>query len=112
MIDNGYVAVAVVICAVITWALRAVPFALLRPIQESDYLHYLGERMPLGIMTILAVHTLKHTELTTQGLAISGAAVALTIGLHLWKRNFILSVFAGTAAYTIATSWAQAGITP
>lgn len=109
MIDNGYVALAVTICALITWALRAVPFALLRPIQESNYLHYLGERMPLGIMTILAIHTLKQTELTPVGIGIAGACVAFTIGVHLWRNNFILSVFLGTSAYTLAMSFLNAG---
>lgn len=109
MIDNGYVAAAVAICALITWALRAIPFALLRPIQESEYLHYLGERMPLGIMTILAIHTLKQTELTPMGIGIAAATVALTIGVHLWRNNFILSVFLGTTVYTLAMSFLNAG---
>lgn len=109
MIDNGYVAAAVAICALITWALRAIPFASLRPIQESDYLHYLGERMPLGIMTILAIHTLKQTELTPMGIGIAAATVALTIGVHLWRNNFILSVFLGTTVYTLAMSFLNAG---
>lgn len=108
MIDNGYVAAAVAICALITWALRAIPFALLRPIQESDYLHFLGERMPLGIMTILAIHTLKQTELTPMGIGIAMACVALTIGLHLWRNHFITSVFVGTTVYTLAMSFLNA----
>lgn len=109
MIDNGYIAAAVAICALITWALRAVPFALLRPIQESDYLHFLGERMPLGIMTILAIHTLKQSEPTPQGLAIAASCVLLTIGIYLWRQNFILSVFSATLAYTLAMSFLNTG---
>lgn len=104
MATNGYIALAVLICMLITWALRAIPFALLRPIQESEFLAYIGERMPLGIMTILSVYTLRNTPLTTQGLAFTAIAVLTTLVLHLWRNDFTLSVFSGTTVFTLLMS--------
>ncbi|WP_336248630.1 branched-chain amino acid transporter permease [Stomatohabitans albus] len=104
MASNSYIALAVIICGLITWALRAIPFALLRPLEQSAFLAYLGDRMPLGIMTILAVYTFKATPLTISGLTIAGIAGAVTLGLHICRRNFTLSVFGGTAVYTLLQS--------
>lgn len=43
------------------------------------------------------------------GIGIAAATVALTIGVHLWRNNFILSVFLGTTVYTLAMSFLNAG---
>ncbi|MEE6280951.1 branched-chain amino acid transporter permease [Georgenia sunbinii] len=105
MPDPWYIAAAVLIAAGITWTLRAVPFALLRPLRDSELLAYVGERMPVGVMVILAAYTLMDVQpavLTSAGPAV--AALAVTIGLHLWRRNAILSIFAGTAVFTAISS--------
>jgi len=47
-----------VACARAT-ALRALPFAVLAPMRRSVAVHYLSLHMPLGVMVILAVYTLR-----------------------------------------------------
>jgi branched-subunit amino acid transport protein AzlD len=56
--------------------------------------------MPAGIMVILAVYTLRGVSLaeSPHGLP-EGIALAVTIALHLWRRNAVLSILGGTAVY-------------
>src|SRR5690625_4921469 len=79
----------------ITWALRALPFAVLEPMRDSEWLDYLGKRMPLGIMVILTVYTLDDVELTVAASAGPAfLALAVTVVLHVWRGNAVLSLFA------------------
>lgn len=98
-------AVAVVlVAAATTWALRAVPFALLRPLRDSELLTYLGERMPVGVMLVLTVYTLRDTTLAVTSAGPTAIALAVTAVLHLWRRNAILSIVCGTAVYAVLAS--------
>lgn len=105
MTDPWYVLPAVLVSAAVTWTLRAAPFAMLAPLRHSALLAYIGDRMPVGVMVILAAYTLRDTDpavLTSAGPA--ALALAITIGLHLWRGSMTLSIFAGTAAYVLVTS--------
>ena len=105
MADPWYVLSAVLVSAAVTWTLRAAPFAMLAPLRHSALLAYIGDRMPVGVMVILAAYTLRDTDpvvLTSAGPA--ALALAITIGLHLWRGSMTLSIFAGTAAYVLVTS--------
>lgn len=106
MPDLPYFLAATATAAGITWTLRGAPFAMLSKLRESALLIYLGERVPVGIMLILAFYTLRDTDPTSANSAIPVAlALAVTAGLHLWKSNMTLSIFAGTAVYmTLASS--------
>ncbi|WP_258804289.1 branched-chain amino acid transporter permease [Pseudarthrobacter sp. NS4] len=105
MPEPTYILAAVLVSSAITWALRAAPFAVLVPIRHSKLLPYLNENMPVGIMTILVVYTVRHVppSLTHLTLAAAGG-LAVTAALHLWRRNAILSVLGGTAFHVTLAS--------
>lgn len=103
-----YILAAVLISAAITWALRAVPFLFVERLRDSALLPHLAAVMPVGIMTILVLYTLRNTDLGA-----TPATLAVTLGLlvtgalHLWRRNAVLSVLAGTAVHVVIMSvWA------
>lgn len=102
MPDTGYLIAAVAICAVITWSLRALPFAVLAPLRASATAGYLSRHMPVGVMVILAAYTLRDITLTQ--LAVTGPALAVTLALHLWRRNAVLSILTGTALHVALTT--------
>lgn len=105
MTDPRHILTAVLISASITWALRALPFAMLAPLRDSRLLAYLGDRMPAGIMFILAAYTVRNTEptvLTSVGPAV--LALTVTVGLQLWRGSMTLSIFVGTAGYVVLAS--------
>jgi branched-subunit amino acid transport protein AzlD len=105
MPESAYILAAVLISSAVTWTLRAAPFALLAPIRHSALLPYLNENMPVGIVTILVVYTVRHVSpsLTPETLAVA-AGLAVTAGLHLWRRNAVLSVLGGTATHVALAS--------
>ncbi|ALG86364.1 branched-chain amino acid transporter permease [Gordonia phthalatica] len=105
MHDPTYILVAVLISASITWLLRALPFAMLAPLRDSRPLAVLGDRMPVGIMVILAAYTLRDTEPSSfASIGPVVVALAVTIGLHLWRGSMTLSIFSGTALYVLMAS--------
>jgi len=108
--DAAYLASSVAVAAAVTWTLRALPFALLAPLRRSKVVPYLGASMPVGVLAILVVHTLRHTALTVPpyGAAV-GIALAVTVALHVWRRNVVLSIFGGTAVHVVLVSVVLAG---
>jgi branched chain amino acid efflux pump len=105
--DNGYVALLVVVSAAVTWALRALPFAVLAPMRDSTVVKYLSVHMPVGVMVMLAIYTLRtvagETALQLVWLAV---AVVITAGLHLWRGQALISILVGTATYvTLMSLW-------
>ncbi|MEV7192902.1 AzlD domain-containing protein [Streptomyces sp. NPDC093510] len=104
MPDTRYAIAAVLVTAAVTWALRALPFAALVPLRESGTVQYLAARMPAGVMVILVLYCLRDLPLAGTSASAPAAAVAVTVGLHLWRRNALLSILGGTAVHVALAS--------
>ncbi|MEU6113038.1 AzlD domain-containing protein [Streptomyces sp. NPDC047117] len=104
MPDTSYAVVAILVTAAVTWSLRALPFAVLAPLRASTTVQYLSTRMPAGVMVILVVYCLRDLPITQSRAIAPLAALAVTIGLHLWRRNALLSILAGTAVHVALAS--------
>ncbi|MFI7639348.1 branched-chain amino acid transporter permease [Nonomuraea sp. NPDC049400] len=103
MPSTGYLIAVLAIVFIITMALRALPFAVLRTLRTSPIVRQLSVWMPVGILAILAVTAL-HGTIAAEPHATLYAllAVAVTAGVHLaFGRRTILSVGIGTAAYVV-----------
>lgn len=107
--SNAYIAGLVAVSAAVTWALRALPFAVLAPMRHSAVVRYLSVHMPLGVMVMLALYTLRGApDAHGRELGWLGLAVGLTVALHLWRGHALLSILAGTATYVVLMSgWPQ-----
>lgn len=93
--------VLVAVIAAVTMLLRFLPFAAFGGGKETPpYITYLSNVLPYAIMGMLVVYCLKSVNLLagSHGLPelVAGGIVAI---LHLWKKNTLLSIAAGTAAY-------------
>ncbi|MCT1601016.1 AzlD domain-containing protein [Kocuria sp. p3-SID1433] len=109
MPELSYILAAVGVAAGITWALRALPFAVLAPLRESRLLPYIGDRLGVGVMIILVIYTLQDLDLVAPSVSIPAAvALAVTIGLHLWRGNMVLSLLVGTVTHVALASLWQA----
>lgn len=97
----GYMIAAVLISGVITVLLRALPFAILKPLRKSKFVTLLGRWMPAGLLLILAVVMLAGEIAARPGrLWIVAVASIVTVLVHLFAgRRALLSIFAGTAVY-------------
>jgi branched-subunit amino acid transport protein AzlD len=103
--DNTYILLLVGVSAAVTWALRALPFAALAPMRHSRVVRYLSVHMPVGVMVMLAIYTL-HTapRETFRDVLWLVVGVAVTAGLHVWRRQALLSILVGTTVYVALVS--------
>lgn len=93
----------VAVVAMVTIALRFLPFFIFGGKKEKpEVILYLGKVLPYAIMGMLVVYCLR--SLPTGGLGAGAAQLiscAVVVGLHLWKRNTLLSIILGTAVYMV-----------
>jgi branched-subunit amino acid transport protein AzlD len=102
--SDTYAVVAVLVTAAVTWSLRALPYAALAPLRARATVQYLSARIPAGVMVILVVYCLRDLPVTESRAVVPLAALAVTVGLHLWLRNALLSILAGTAVHVALAS--------
>ena len=100
--DKLHAAALVAVIAGVTIALRFAPFLLLRGQETPKFIAYLGRVLPYAIMGMLVVYCLRGVTFA----AVSNwmpqlIATALVVALHIWKRNTLLSIIAGTALYMV-----------
>jgi branched-subunit amino acid transport protein AzlD len=60
--------------------------------------------MPAGVMVILLAYCLRDLPLPQSRAVAPLAALTVTIGLHLWRRNALLSILGGTTVHVILAS--------
>ena len=103
MTHSNYVLITILICALCTQITRWLPFLLFGGKKEVPGLvRYLGTSLPTAIMAVLVVYCLKATPVMKAPHGLPEAiAVAVTAGLHVWKRNNLLSIGAGTILYMV-----------
>ncbi|MFC5138073.1 branched-chain amino acid transporter permease [Actinomycetospora rhizophila] len=103
MPSTSYLVAVVAVGAGITVALRAAPFAVMRTLRRSPLMAYLGRHLPAGVMLVLVVYLLRDLPVDRPLLALRELVpVAATAAVHLWRRNALLSMAAGTAVYALA----------
>ena len=89
--------------AVTTFATRVVPFLIFPKGKEiPPIIQYLGKVLTPAVIGMLVVYCLKSTSVLQAPHGIPEAiAVTVTAVLHVWKRNNLLSIGAGTILYMV-----------
>ena len=99
---NKYQIVITIALAVIGTVLtRCISFILFpNPEKIPDFVKYLGKVLPFAVMGLLVVFSYKEVTLSDlSGLIIKMVASAIVVGLHVFKRNMLLSIAGGTITY-------------
>ena len=98
-----YSILIVAVVAIVTIALRFLPFFIFGGKKEtSELILYLGKVLPYAIMGMLVVYCLRSIPSGSIGAgAAQLIACATVVLLHLWKRNTLISIIGGTAVYMI-----------
>ncbi len=87
------------VIALVTFGTRALPFVVFKN-QKSPFIAYLGDVLPFSIMAMLVVYCLKDVDLLRGNHGVCEIiGVASVVLIHLWKRNTLLSILAGTLIY-------------
>ena len=91
------------LCALATMLTRFLPFLVFRADKPAPkYIRYLGKALPAAIFGMLVVYCLKNVDVTAGAHGVPELlAIAVVTGLHLWKRNMLLSIGGGTVCYML-----------
>ena len=93
----------VAVVALVTILLRFLPFWVFGEKRATPPLiTHLGRVLPYAVMGMLVVYCLKDVTLTSSPFGIPEAIGCTVVAiLHLWKRNTLLSIGAGTLCYML-----------
>lgn len=93
----------IAICALGTMATRFLPFLIFREGRPTPALiTYLGKALPAAIFGMLVVYSLKDVSLLSGSHGLPQAiAIIVTVALHLWKRQMLVSIAGGTVCYML-----------
>jgi len=102
MTDARYIVGVIAAMALITLALRALPFVAAQWLQKNPIVERLGEFLPLAIMTLLLLHSAAGSAQQDRlGPWPELLAVVMVIVLQWRSRNALLSIVLGTGAYVV-----------
>ena len=98
-----HAALIVAVTAAVTIALRFLPFLIFGENRKTPKIvAYLGKVLPFAIMGMLVVYCLKGVSFADAPFGIPELlSCALVAGLHVWKRNTLLSIASGTICYML-----------
>lgn len=93
----------IAVCALVTAALRFLPFLIFGENRKTPpVITYLGRVLPFSIMGMLVVYCLKDMTFSAAPFGIPEIIGCATVaGLHIWKRNTLLSIGIGTVVYML-----------
>lgn len=99
--NRRYAVFAVVV--LVTMLTRFLPFLIFGENRKTPaVVTYLGRVLPYAVMAMLCVYCLKGLSFSAPGEYLPELlCTALVAGLHVWKRNTLLSIGAGTVAYML-----------
>ena len=92
--NTWYVVGGIIVAMVVTFFTRVIPFPLQTHLANSGFLREFSRWMPLGAMVILFAYACS-TIPAGRWLPYM-VALAVTMALHWWRRNVLLSIVVGT----------------
>lgn len=100
-LEQRIITIAVIVLG--TMSTRFLPFLLFPADKPTPaYVRYLGRVLPPAVFGLLVVYGLKDVSLLSGSHGLPEAmAIAVVVGLHLWKRQTLLSIAAGTVCYML-----------
>jgi len=102
MTDISYLLLVMLVMTVATYATRLTPFVLFSRGQARPLINFIAQNTPPMVMMILVIYMLKGVNYISFEGVYTFIALLVTIVFHLYRRNALLSIIAGTAVYMIA----------
>lgn len=94
--------IAIFATAFLMLLLRAFPFILFSKREPPKIFGFVEKCIPSMAIAALLLYCLKDTNFKTEPFGVPTlSAVALTILLHLWKNNSMISIFGGTILFML-----------
>ncbi len=95
--------ITIALCVLGTVITRFLPFAVFSSKRPTPkYIQYLGNVLPGAIFSMLVVYCLRNVEIVSGSHGIPELiSIMVTIGLHLWKKQMLISIAGGTICYML-----------
>ena len=96
--------ITIAMCTAATMLTRFLPFLVFssKDQQPPEVVRYLGRVLPAAIFGMLIVYCLKRVTPFAGSRGIPEAiAIAVTIALHKWKHQTLVSIAGGTVCYVL-----------
>lgn len=95
------ITIAMVVLA--TMLTRFLPFIVFPSGKSTPkYIQYLGKVLPAAVFGLLVIYCLKNVDVMTGSRGLPELiSIAVVTGLHLWKRNMLISIAGGTLCYML-----------
>lgn len=101
MTGNIHAAILVLTMAIVTFALRFLPFAVFDKSTPS-YVIYLGKVLPAAIIGMLVIYCLKDVQISEAPHGLPELVAGLTVVfLQYLKRSALISILGGTIVYML-----------
>lgn len=102
MNEKIYLILAIIIVSLCTFFTRGIPYLLFRNKDIPRTITYLSVVLPMSIMIILVIFSVRNIELTKYPFgAPELLGIALVALLQYFKKNLLVSILAGTIGYMI-----------
>lgn len=97
----------IALCALGTMMTRFLPFLIFKPGSSlPPYVKYLGKALPFAVFALLVVYCLKDVSILSGSHGIPEAiSLLVTTVLHVWKRQMLFSMAAGTVCYMMLVQY-------
>ena len=91
------------LCIAGTMLTRFLPFIVFSENKKTAaYIQYIGKFLPSAVFGMLVVYCLKNVNILQGSHGLPEAiSILVTGGLHIWKRQMLLSIAAGTICYML-----------
>ena len=95
--------ITIAMCALGTQLTRFLPFLVFPAGKPTPkFIRYLGYALPAAVFGMLLVYCLRNTSILSGSHGLPELiAILIVAGLHLWKRQMLLSIGAGTICYML-----------
>lgn len=95
--------ITISLCILGTMTTRFLPFLVFSSKKPTPkYIQYLGKALPSAIFGMLVVYSLKQVNILSGSHGLPELiAILVVTGLHLWKRQMLLSIASGTICYML-----------
>ncbi len=91
------------LCIAGTMLMRFLPFILFSENRKTPaFINYIGKVLPAAVFGMLVVYCLRNVNILHGSHGIPELiAIIVTVCLHLWKRQMLLSIAGGTVCYML-----------
>lgn len=93
--------ITIAMCVLGTMLTRFTPFFVFSENKTTPkYIQYLGKALPSAVFGMLVIYCLKDVSFLSGSYGIPELlGILVTIGLHLWRHQMLLSIAGGTIFY-------------